>query len=83
MSHFYGTLEGSRGKATRSGTKNSGITTHAAGWGGAIRVDVFERDGVDHYRVTLVPWQSSGGFAHALAEGVLQSRHPLTLREEV
>jgi len=80
MSHFYGTLEGSRGKATRRGTKNSGITTHAAGWGGAIRVDVFERDGVDHYRVTLVPWQSGGAPRGA---NVLLSRDEFVLAEGV
>ena len=73
MSHFYGTLEGSRGEATRCGTKDSGITTHAAGWNGAIRVNVYERDGVDYYRVTLQPWHNSGGQHVTLAEGKLNA----------
>ncbi len=73
MSHFYGTLEGNRGEATRCGTKASGITTHAAGWGGAIRVNVYEREGKDYYRVTLQPWQGSGGEHVTLAEGELDA----------
>ena len=73
MSHFYGTLEGSRGEATRCGTKDSGMQAIAAGWGGAIRVDVYRQDGVDQYRVTLEPWRGSGGDYRTLAEGVLNS----------
>jgi len=76
MSHFYGTLQGNRGETTRCGTKNSGITIYAAGWGGAIRVDVShdERDDTDSYEVYLVPWHSSGGQSRHLAGGVLSSR---------
>ena len=32
MSHFYATLNGSRGEATRAGTKQSGLTANAFGW---------------------------------------------------
>ena len=73
MSHFYGTLEGNRGKATRCGTKSSGMVTYTAGWKGAIRIGVFERDGVDRFQVCLVPWQGSGGGAKIIAEGVLDA----------
>lgn len=73
MSHFYGKLQGGRGEATRTGTKSSGVTTHAAGWGGAIRVDVSERDGVDYFEVWLQPWQNSGGTPVKLSEGVLDA----------
>ena len=73
MSHFYGTLEGNRGEVTRCGSKASGITSYAAGWRGAIRVDVFERDGEDRFQVTLVPWQNSGGIHQVIAEGVLNA----------
>jgi hypothetical protein len=34
MSHFYGTLKGEAGPATRRGSKNSGLTTEAASWAG-------------------------------------------------
>lgn len=75
MAHFYGTLQGSRGEASRLGGKASGIQTIAAGWGGAINTRVWhdERDGVDRFRVELTPWQSSGGESKVLAEGVLDA----------
>ena len=41
MSHFYGTLQGNRGEATRCGTKNSGLVTYAASWSGAIRTHLW------------------------------------------
>ena len=74
MSHFYGTLDGmARTTATRRGNKNSGITTYAAGWSGAIRVTVWHDDdtGKDKFCVDLVPWQSSGGYSKELANGEL------------
>lgn len=73
MAHFYGTLQGSRGKVSRLGTKNSGLETVAAGWAGAIKTEVFQRDGRDMYRVTLMPWQGSGGRPQMLAEGELNA----------
>jgi hypothetical protein len=73
MSRFYGTLQGNRGKGTRCGTKKSGITTHAAGWGGAIRVKVFEYGGDDCFLVELVPWHGSGGKSRLLAVGKLNT----------
>jgi len=75
MSQFYGTLHGqAKTTATRRGSKNSGIVTHAAGWSGAIRVDVFTHNDEDHFSVSLVPWQSSGGRSRELASGKLDSR---------
>ncbi len=62
MAHFYGSVEGSRGEATRCGTKNSGITAHARGWdiGGHIsmgyQVDT-EEDAVEF----LITSGSNGG----------------------
>ena len=73
MSHFYGTLQGSRGQATRCGTKNSGVSTVAAGWKGAVETFVTEVDGVDHYEVYLIPWCSSGGQSTLLAKGILDA----------
>jgi hypothetical protein len=60
MSHFYGTLAGCRGEATRCGSKESGITTHAASWDGAVRARVYDRNGVGWTTVELVPWHGSG-----------------------
>jgi hypothetical protein len=73
MAQFYGTLQGSRGEASLLGTKFSGLETVAAGWNGAIKTEVFHRDGRDMYRVTLMPWQGSAGRLRVLAEGELNA----------
>lgn len=75
MSHFYGTLQGIRGQATRCGGKGSGLTTQAAGWRGAIRTEIWHDEASDRdmYRVWLTPWHYSGGKARVIAEGVLDS----------
>lgn len=33
MSHFYSRIQGSKGAATRCGTRGSGISAEATGWG--------------------------------------------------
>lgn len=71
MSHFYGTVKGGRGEATRCGHKNSGIVTHAASWRGAICVRVYhDAEGVDRYSVCQTTWQGSG-INEELASGVI------------
>jgi hypothetical protein len=57
------------------GSKRSGLTTHAAGWQGAIRVHLWhdETDGTDRYSVSLTPWKGSGGSTQAIAEGILDA----------
>lgn len=60
MSHFYGTLQGSRGEATRGGSKGSGIASYTASWEGAVHTQLWENDGVDMCRVELVPWHGHG-----------------------
>lgn len=39
MSAYYGRLQGSRGEATRCGSKASGITATAESWGSVIRAN--------------------------------------------
>lgn len=60
MAHFYGTLKGSRGEATRCGTKASGLVAYAASWHGAVRSEVFVKDDEDWARIELVPWHGNG-----------------------
>ncbi len=62
MSHFYGTLQGSRGGATRCGTKSSGIDVIAASWRGCVRVSVYfnEETQQDMAIVELAPWRGQG-----------------------
>lgn len=38
MAHFYGTIKGQRGQASRLGGKTSGLETYAASWQGAVSV---------------------------------------------
>ena len=60
MAHFYGVLQGARGQATRLGHKGSGLSTTAASWQGAVRVELFVKDGVDWAVVGLTTWQGAG-----------------------
>ena len=65
MSHFYGTVQGNRGEATRGGSKNSGLITHTASWSGSVVSNAFEhkdKDGVkeDWVEVSLSPWRGNG-----------------------
>lgn len=75
MSHFYGTIQGNRGEATRCGAKGSGYEATAAGWQGAVRTILWydEQLNQDMYKVYLVPWGCSGGETKVLAEGILDS----------
>lgn len=68
MAHFYGGVTGMRGEATRLGSKASGLSTFAASWEGAVRVHLYERDGVDYADVSLVP-HHGGGMYKALYSG--------------
>lgn len=64
MSHFYGTLKGSRGEATRGGTKNSGLHVVAASWQGAVEVYLTEdtKTGQDVAHVALIQWHGRGQY---------------------
>jgi hypothetical protein len=63
MSHFYGVLNGSRGEATRLGTKSSGMTATAASWQGAVRTQLYTGDdGIDRARVMLIEWRGAGTY---------------------
>lgn len=72
MSHFYGTLQGTRGKATRCGHKGSGMTTQAAGWGGAIETRVYhdKATGLDCFEVRMIQWRGAGDSV-VIAAGVI------------
>ena len=72
MSHFYGVLGGSRGEATRCGTKKSGLVTYAASWDGAIRTHVWHDHQIskDRYEVWEAPWKGVGN-SKLIAKGVI------------
>ena len=62
MSHFLGMLRGSsKKKATRRGTKVSGLVTYCASWAGAIRCEAYmTTDGKDRVSIEFVPWMDKG-----------------------
>jgi hypothetical protein len=62
MSHFYGTVQGNRGKGTRGGSKESGMTTYCASWEGAVMCQAWHDKGskMDMVRVEKVPWHGAG-----------------------
>lgn len=73
MAHFYGTVRGARSEATRTGTRETGITATAATrqW----RVETYLRhdaDGTDRYLVVLRDLLTLR--EQVLAEGCLEPR---------
>lgn len=55
MSHFYGSMQGSHGEATRCGTNDSGISCHVRGWnfGVSVALSVDPDTGKDQARITV------------------------------
>lgn len=70
MSHYYGVMLGSRGKATRTGSKNSGLTVTAASWKGSIEVRLWNDKEGDHFEIIQQPWQGAG-VSQTIAIGML------------
>ena len=63
MSRFYADIQGNHGKATRQGTKTSGITGHIRGWDIGVRVEIYaDLQGLDHVVVYRTAG-SNGGFS--------------------
>lgn len=59
MSHFYASIQGSRGEATRQGTPASGITGHVRGWHSGVEVvGNVSDDGTDYFDV-FATWGST------------------------
>ena len=80
MSHFYAKIPNSARKITPTarGHKNTGITTQAASYAGAIEVDVWhnEKTGKDEFIVSHVLWQGNG-VNEEIARGVIgQATNP-------
>ena len=78
MSHFYGTLKGQRGQATRCGSKSSGITTQTASWAGAVEVSAWHdtRTETDMVEVRLIPWRNGAGTKRLLYRGPVNGGPP-------
>jgi len=77
MSHYYGSVQGNRGVATRGGSKNSGFTAWAQNGQARVYVELsVGDDGEDCYKVTLCPStiNHAGGQERVLATGKLKMR---------
>jgi hypothetical protein len=68
MAHFYGDMQGSRGQATRCGTKQSGIHAHIRGWHTGVQTVVSHENGVDVVRVYRTSGSSGAGSTTLIAE---------------
>lgn len=62
MAHFRATVQGSRGEASRLGSKASGIEAYVASWQGAVAVRLSHdpKTGKDTVSVMLTPHQGVG-----------------------
>ena len=71
MSKLYATIDSDARKTQATSRGHKRITTHAASWAGAVRVDMWISDnGETRYTVSLVPWKGTGE-SRELADGVL------------
>ena len=73
MSHYYGTVTGSRTRVTRCGTKRSGIAATLATWGVGIRVSI-EHDPAttsDTLALEVIPWRDASD-ADAIGQVLLR-----------
>jgi len=63
MAHFYASIRGNRSEATRTGSKDSGISGHVRGWDIGARVSCMtDGNGRDIVSVTIT--RGSNGCGH-------------------
>ena len=77
MAHFYGTLRGARGPATRCGSKGSGLEVTAASWEGCLTIRLWHDGHGDRFTVTQDTWHGRG-VLEELASGTVGK--PVRLR---
>ena len=79
MAHFRGTLQGSRGEASRLGTKASGLDTTTDGWTSGVRVYGCVRGGLDTFDVNATKGSGYGnhqGFIGYVRDGFFFFKKP-------
>lgn len=78
MSRFYGDLKGNRGEATRCGSKDSGIRSHARGWyfGGKVVMYVDPATGEDYMEVYATHGSNGYGQSKLLFRGLKKDCFP-------
>jgi hypothetical protein len=70
MAHFYGSITGNRGGATRQGSAKSGMIAHIRGWdiGVTVRIFVDRETGKDAIEVLQTGGSHSPNSSKLLAE---------------
>ena len=61
MAHFYAAIKGTRGEASRLGTKVSGIRGTTTGWNAGVRVWGEHRNGKDHFEIYTTTGSNGNG----------------------
>lgn len=62
MAKFYGTIQGNRGKATKTGSRASGFRASCQSWDGSIIVTVREdKDGETRLNISFSEYSESYG----------------------
>lgn len=76
MAHFFGEVEGNKGRASRLGSASSGIRTTAASWDGAVRVQITYNPatGKNEFVVAQTSWKNHG-VEQEIARGVVGERN--------
>ena len=75
MSRFYGSLQGSRGEATRQGTAKSGITSHTRGWDIGAHVTCWvNENGQDEVTIRLTGGSRNPSTLKTLGSYILADR---------
>ena len=85
MNHFYAEIQGSHGRATRQGTRNSGINGHIRGWDVGVAVDGSHdsRSGEDVFSVFVTTGSSGGGYGQRLIATIRRKPDDQTPRLEL
>ena len=75
MSHFYASIQGNRGEATRQGSKDSGIYGHVRGWDVGAQVTCYvDGEGRDRVSVRLTGGSNGAVAGKCLGEYYCEDR---------
>lgn len=72
MAHFIGYLQGSRGEASRLGTKKSGITASVNGWDFGIKVCLYHDETTGKDKATVYSTDGSNGYGKGKLIGIFE-----------
>lgn len=74
MSHFYGSMRGSRGEATRMGSKKSGFQAHVRGWDIGVEICCYYDEETDNDKIYIYETGGSHGVNPPTLLTVLKSK---------